>query len=128
MAASLKKLRDLPAENLGLRVNSPDGQKGVLTAWAVEAKGDKGQLKRTVALIALDPEGRRLAAWERQPEKLWRAQPAAQPFATTEAKVSLLHSIIEPMLQREPGNRKRRVRGQADRVGGSNLKKFELRS
>lgn len=101
VAASLKKYRDLPAENLGLRVNAPEGQKGVLTAWAVEAKGEKGQLKRTVALIAVDPEGRRLAAWERQPEKLWRAQPATQPSATTEGSVSLLHSVIEPMLKRE---------------------------
>jgi SNF2 family DNA or RNA helicase len=45
VAAYLRKFRELPPEELGLCVQSPDGTEGFLAAWAVEARGDKGQVK-----------------------------------------------------------------------------------
>jgi hypothetical protein len=101
VTAYLKNFRDLPPEQLGIRVQSPDGQNGVLAMWAVEARGDKGQVKRIIVPLAVDTEGKRLVAWERQPEKLWRTQPSPQPTTNPEMMLSLLHEKLEPMLQRE---------------------------
>ena len=63
-------------------VQSPDGTEGVLAAWAVEARGDKGQMKRMVIPLAVDAEGKRHVAWERQPEKLWRSPVSSQKRKT----------------------------------------------
>jgi superfamily II DNA or RNA helicase len=101
VAAYVQKYRDLPASEVGLRVVSPDGNSGVLTAWAVEARGEKGQIKRVIVPLAVDWEGRRLVAWERQPEKLWRATPAHNSELEMERHLALLHEILEPMLKRE---------------------------
>ena len=105
VAAYLRKFRDLPPDQLGVRVQSPDGCSGVLAAWAVETRGDKGQVKRAIVQIAVDMDGKRLVAWERHPEKLWHAQPSSQPGAHVEKLVSLLHETLEPMLQRELDHR-----------------------
>lgn len=69
--------------------------------WAVEARGDKGQLKRAVIALAVDTAGKRLVTWERQPEKFCRAQPASQNGTNTDEKLALLRETLEPMLQRE---------------------------
>ena len=45
VASYLKKYRELPPEEIGVCVESPDGTAGVLAAWAVEARGDKGQMQ-----------------------------------------------------------------------------------
>ncbi len=58
VAAYLRKFRELPPEELGLCVQSPDGTEGVLAAWAVEARGDKGQVKRMTITLASS-----LGAW-----------------------------------------------------------------
>ncbi len=101
VATYLRKYRELPPEELGLWVQSPDGQQGILTAWAVESRGNKGQVKRLVAVLAVDMDGRRLASWERQPEMLWRLPPIASSQAQVERKLAVLHETLEPMLQRE---------------------------
>ena len=100
VAAYLRKFRELPPEELGLCVQSPDGTEGVLAAWAVEARGDKGQVKRMIITLAVDGEGRRHVAWERQPEKLWRSQASSQTEKHAD-KLALLRNNLEPMLQRE---------------------------
>ncbi len=97
----LRLFRDIPPEQLGVRVQSPDGHSGVLAVWAVEARGDKGQVKRIILPLAVDTEGKRLVPWERNPETLWHAQPSSQNGATSEAMESLLREKLEPMLQRE---------------------------
>ena len=43
VAAYLRKFRELPPEELGLCVKSPDGTEGVFAAWAVEARGEKSK-------------------------------------------------------------------------------------
>ncbi|MHB8526196.1 MAG: DEAD/DEAH box helicase [Candidatus Acidiferrales bacterium] len=101
VAAYLRKFRDLPPEELGLCVQSPDGTEGVLAAWAVEARGDKGQVKRMIITLGVDGEGRRHVAWERQPEKLWRSQVSSQTERHGDRKLTILRNILEPMLQRE---------------------------
>ena len=100
IARYLKTFRDVPPDALGLRVTSPDGKTGTLAAWLVEARGEKGQIKRAVIPLAVDAAGSRIIAWERNPEKLWRAQPApGTPPPPLNA--TTLHEILEPMLQKE---------------------------
>ena len=70
VSAYLRKFRELSPEDVGIRVQAPDGTEGVLAAWAVEARGDKGQLKRMIVTLGIDGEGRRHVAWERQPERM----------------------------------------------------------
>jgi hypothetical protein len=101
VTAYLRNFRDLPPEHLGVRVQSPDEHSGVLAAWAVEARGDKGQVKRIIVPLAVDTEGKRLVAWERHPEKLWHAQPSSQNGVNSEKMLSLLRDQLEPLLQRE---------------------------
>lgn len=101
VAAHLLRYRDVPPEELGVCVESPDGSEGILAAWAVEARGDKGHVKRLVVPLAVDAEGKRIIAWERHPESLWRQQPPGKNGMSHEARVTLLRNVLEPMLQRE---------------------------
>lgn len=45
-------------EELGLCIQSPDGTEGVLAVWAVEARGDKGQVKRMIVTLGVAPTPR----------------------------------------------------------------------
>jgi hypothetical protein len=101
VAAYLKKFRELPPAELGICVQSPDGTAGILAAWAVEARGDKGQVKRMTVTLAVDGEGRRHVAWERHPEKLWGAQVSSQNGNQADKNLAILRNSLEPMLQRE---------------------------
>jgi superfamily II DNA or RNA helicase len=101
VAAYLKRFRDLPAEELGIRVQSADGTEGVLAAWAVEARGDKGEVKRLIITLAADAHGRRHVAWERHPEKLWKGPVVRHTDRQSDTRLALLRNSLEPMLQRE---------------------------
>src|SRR5262249_28743036 len=57
VASHLRTFRDLPPERIGLRVQA-DGTTGVLAMWAVEARSDKGNVKRLVVPIAVDTTGK----------------------------------------------------------------------
>jgi hypothetical protein len=101
VATYLRKFRDLAPEELALRVQSPDGTEGVLAAWAVEARGDKGQVKRMIVTLGVDWEGKRHVEWEREPENLWRLRMSSQNGNHVDKKLSVLRNTLEPMLQRE---------------------------
>jgi hypothetical protein len=101
VATFLKKYRELPPEELGVCVGSPDGTEGVFAAWAVEARGDKGQNKRMVIALAVDSEGKRHVAWERQPDMLWKSAVFARRISQADQRLALLRSRLEPMLQQE---------------------------
>jgi hypothetical protein len=72
-----------------------------LAAWVVEARGDKGQVKRMIITLAVDAQSRRHLAWERQPEKLWMSPISNKSGSQVEKKLVLLRNTLEPMLQRE---------------------------
>lgn len=99
VATLLRKFRDLPPEEIGVRVRSPD-ETGILAMWSVEARGEKGQVKRMVIPLAVDAAGKRLVSWERQPEKLWKAPPSTSKRTQTH-QLALLRKFLEPMLQPE---------------------------
>jgi hypothetical protein len=101
VAASLRKFHDLPPEELGIRVNSPDGIRAVAALWAVETRGDKGQVKRVIVPLAVERNGSRLVALEGDPEKLFHLSPSSEQSSVDEKHLQLLHEVFEPMLQRE---------------------------
>jgi hypothetical protein len=101
VAAHLRKFRDLPPDEIGVHVQSPDGTAGVLAVWAVEARGEKGQVKRVIVALAVDTAGKRLVTWEHQLEKLYHAPLASQNGPHVDQKLALLRDTLEPMLQRE---------------------------
>ena len=101
VAAYLRTFRELPPEELGICVQSPDGTEGIFAAWAVEARGDKGQVKRLIVNLGADWDGRRHVAWERQPEKVWRSPVSNGSGKQGEQRVAILRNVLEPMLQRE---------------------------
>lgn len=97
----LRKFRELSPLDVGIRVQSPDGTEGVLAAWTVEARDDKGQLKRMVVTLGIDGEGKRHVAWERQPERMWRSGVSAGNGRREDPEITILRDALEPMLQRE---------------------------
>ncbi len=101
VSAYLRTFRDLPPDELGLSVQSLDGTEGVFAAWAVEARGDKGQVKRMIITLGVDGDGKRHVAWERQPEKLWRSPVSSQDRKQSEKNLAILRNNLEPMLQHE---------------------------
>lgn len=101
VSAYLRKFRELSAQDVGVRVQSPDGTEGVLAVWAVEARDGKGQLKRMIVTLGIDGEGRRHVAWERQPERMWRSAVSAENRRGGDPKITFLRDTLEPMLQRE---------------------------
>jgi hypothetical protein len=97
----LRLFRELSPEQIGVRVQSPDENDGVLAVWVVEARGDKGQTRRTIVTLAVDMEGKRLLSWERHPEKLWHAPPTGPSGANPDVMLLLLRDKLEPVLNRE---------------------------
>ena len=106
IATYLKKFRELPPDEIGVRVKSPDGKPGILATWFVEAKTAKGRIKRTILQIAVDKRGVRIPDWERTPEKLFEAIPVTNTKHAPESLIGTLHEILEPMLQRELEHRR----------------------
>jgi len=110
VANLLKKFRELSPEEIGLCLKSSDGTEGVFAAWAVDARGDKGQIKRMIVTLGVDWEGKRHVAWERQPETLWRTA-ASHTGKQADEKLAILRNTFEPMLQRELEHRGVGTRG-----------------
>ena len=101
VAAYLRKFRELPPEELGLRVQSPDGTEGVFAAWAVEARGDKGQVKRMIVTLAVD--GRASGMWHGSANRrsCGDRRCPAQDGKQAAKRLAILRNTLEPMLQRE---------------------------
>lgn len=100
VAKYLKTFRDLPPEEIGLRVKSPEDGPGVLAIWAVEMHAEGGNTSRTILTLAVNDEGKRQPLWERQPERIWNAPTLSSSAGSHETHVDF-QKVFEPMLQRE---------------------------
>ena len=69
--------------------------------WAVEARGEKGQLKHLLLALGVNGEGMRHVEWEREPETLWRITGVNQYGTRADRNLSILRNTLEPMLRRE---------------------------
>ncbi|WP_345719597.1 DEAD/DEAH box helicase [Qipengyuania qiaonensis] len=96
----LGRWRGLPPEQLGLAVCSYDISQTLLSFWMVECAVANGERRTTVQAIAVQPDGARLPAVERQ-SALYLQLPVTTPVLTAEERLDLFINVVEPTLQRE---------------------------
>ena len=97
----LRRYRDLEPHEVGIRVQSDDGRTGVLSLWHVTTHGDRGETKNLIVPLALDTDGQRVPAWEKQVDRLFSFSPASK----SEIAPGISVDSFEPMIQRELGHR-----------------------
>ena len=98
LVAHMATYRNLPPQEIGIRVSRGSDRAGVLSLWHVTTQGDRGETRQSVLPLAVDLDGARIPAWERQIDHLFQLSPSSheQP-----PRADLLHSVLEPMVQRE---------------------------
>lgn len=94
----MDRYRNLPPDEIGVRVGSSDGRTGVLSIWHITTQGDRGETKTTILPLAIDREGQRIPAWEKQVDQIYQLPPAANGSPLNEG---ILSESLEPMIQRE---------------------------
>jgi superfamily II DNA or RNA helicase len=94
----MQRFRDLPDDEIGIRVCSGDGRTGILSVWHVTTQGERGETRSHMLSLAADGKGQRIPSWEKQADRLFQLQPAT---ANAEPPIGLLTEILEPMIQRE---------------------------
>ncbi len=90
--------RAVPAQEIGVRVSAGDHRTGVLSLWHVTTQGDRGEIRTTILPLAVDFQGQRIPAWDRQIDALFQ-----RPYAPGDHRppADLLARVLEPMIQRE---------------------------
>ena len=94
----MQRFRELPDDQIGIRVRSEDGRTGVLSMWHVATQGDRGETRTQMLSLAVDAEGQRIPSWEKQADRLFPLKPVS---TDREPQIDLLTEIFEPMIQRE---------------------------
>lgn len=94
----MRQYRDLPEEEVGIRVHSDDGRAGVLSIWHVTTQGDRGETRTRLLALAVDAEGQRIPSWEKQVDRLFHLRPSP---STADSMMELLTETLEPMIHRE---------------------------
>ena len=54
IAKYMDRYRVLPEEAIGIRVQSEDGRRGVLSIWHVVMQGDRGETRSQIVPLAVD--------------------------------------------------------------------------
>ena len=98
LVSLMNQYRNLPATELGIAVRSPDGRSGVLSVWHVNTQGERGEIKQAILPLAVDDEGQRYPAWERQIDQLFQLPPTSDRRPLPDG---FLKEFVEPMMQRE---------------------------
>ena len=96
----LGRWRSIAPEELGAALHGDGTESAILSLWLVETGSSTGEKRILVQPIAINLEGARLPALERQVINLMRGQPA-QPFLQADERIRLFHQAVEPSLQRE---------------------------
>lgn len=98
----MAKYRELPPNDIGIRVQSTDGRSGVIAIWQVTAKGQRGDTKNHILPLAIGCDGQRVPVWERSVDQVFHASPS--PSASN-IPSSLVLQATEAVLHRELGHR-----------------------
>ena len=77
VAGLLHRFRELPPEEIALKVRSPDHTPGSLSVWQVETHGGRGEGKTQIVVVGVTDDGGRVFAWERQVDTIYRAESAS---------------------------------------------------
>lgn len=95
----MQRFRNLPDDQIGIRVRSGDGRSGVLSIWHVTTQGGRGESRSQILTLAVDAEGQRIPSWEKQADRLFQLEPASA--SAEPPKVDMLTKTLEPMILRE---------------------------
>ena len=96
----LGRWRSVPPEELGVSLDGGEFGRGILSVWMVEASNSAGERKTTIQPIAVNLDGQRVPAAERQVEAVLRAK-TLPPIMSIEQRLELFSRHVEPTLQRE---------------------------
>lgn len=94
-----REFGNLPADAIGIRVQSRDGRRGCLGIWRIESEGERRQRTTRLVTIAIAENGERIPSWERKPEEIFHAPPAQGKEERFD--VTFFRNLAEPILQRE---------------------------
>lgn len=92
--------RSVPPEELGVSLDGAEFGKGILSVWLVEASNSAGERKTTIQSIAVNLDGQRMPAAERQVDVVLGAK-SAPSVLNAEQRLELFYRLVEPTLQRE---------------------------
>ncbi len=98
LVSYMNRYRNLPVNEVGLRVHSQNRRCGILSMWQVTTQGERGETRTSVLPLAVDLEGQRVPAWERTMDDMLQLPGSA---AALKSPDRLLKQEVEPMLQRE---------------------------
>ncbi len=104
MEQLLDQCCNVSPDGLGASVILDAEHRGILTLWLVQAFGKATDVVTHIVPIAIDEDGKRLPAIEKQYRACLAATPAEVQFSLEQRQL-LLHEHIEPILQRELGHR-----------------------
>lgn len=96
----LGRWRGLPPEELGVALQGSGFGQGTLSIWVVEASNSSGERQTTIQVIAVNLEGQRIPAAERQIALLLQGK-TVPPVMDVDQRVKFFHQYVEPTLQRE---------------------------
>jgi SNF2 family DNA or RNA helicase len=94
----MQQYRETPETEVGIRVQSDDDRSGVLSIWHVTTQGEKGETRNQMLTLAVDEDGQRVPAWEKQTDRIFQLPPSN---ANRESNLDLLTETLEPMIHRE---------------------------
>ncbi|MBK8173473.1 MAG: DEAD/DEAH box helicase family protein [Sandaracinaceae bacterium] len=97
---ALKRWQSSSPERIGLAVAGPDGP-GVLTWWLVETRGPFGEHRSCVLPLGVSDDGKRNARLERLGGGVFARAGRTNDGHTNASRKNLLHTNVEPMLERE---------------------------
>lgn len=99
----ISKYQSLPAEEIGVRVKSPDGKSGVLSLWHILAQTENGGVKAQMIPLGISEEGQRIPSWERNVDQLFLAESS---LSKPRFSIGALINSVDSMLHRELEHRK----------------------
>ena len=104
MSRLLSRWRSAPADGAGAAAKTGLERKAVLTLWLVQTYGRGNDSGAHLVPVAVDAEGKRVPALEKQYQTCFASPSGPVQFSLTERE-RLLADAIEPTLQRELGHR-----------------------
>jgi superfamily II DNA or RNA helicase len=96
----LGRWRSISPESLGVALEGSGYGPAVLTIWMVETSNSAGEHRSAIQTIAVNLEGNRLPAAERQLEAVLRSNPT-RALLSAERRIELFAQYVEPTLERE---------------------------
>lgn len=96
----LGRWRSVSPESLGVALQGSGYGPAVLAIWMVETSNSAGEHRSTIQTIAVNLEGNRLPAAERQLEVVLRSNPT-RALLSVERRIELFAQHVEPTLERE---------------------------